>query len=82
MSHFYRIKPLKWEQQHESSYKANIINGRSMYVFNPHPSETVWLYSDGYHSQYGQFKTAEAAMKAAEKAYVKQLQQVLEEVTT
>lgn len=82
MSHFYRIKPLKWEPY--SDYGA--MMAKLPFCFNIRVFEVVtgcWCHTSAYFkgTTVGTFKTAEAAMKAAEKAYIKQLKQVLEEVT-
>jgi len=78
MSHFYRIKPLKWEILPNGMYATICpFNNFRVLVYK-------WMDSWGYSingSTCAKFPTAEAAMKAAEKTYVKQLQQVLEEVS-
>lgn len=82
MSQLYRIKLLKWEQY--TPYGSMIAH----YAFNLDMRVFQVIDGEWYHTSpcnngntVGSFKTAESAMKAAEKAYIKQLQQVLEEVS-
>jgi hypothetical protein len=90
MSKLYRIKPLKWEEVCSNLYRSipNIFRGfttvpTGICVMNwPRTKQEQWCYQIGNMNCVGSFKTAESAMKAAEKAYIKQLQQVLEEVST
>jgi len=84
MSQLYRIKPLKWESVRSTGnwHQAKMMCGLSVMVFQLNNDK--WYHTNLQArggSNIGTFMTAESAMKAAEKAYIKQLQQVLEEVS-